>query len=111
LTHADRKLVGSAQRRAGGRALQHGSMPIGPPDRRFWRVLGADGVRAAKVTANLEDALGRRPSIRVLCAHLAAGVAESLGLPARWEALSVRERRRAAAMACRHANPGWVRRI
>jgi lipoate-protein ligase A len=111
LTYADRKLVGSAQRRAGGRALQHGSMPIGRPDERLWRVLGPDGALAAAESASLEEALGYRPAARVLCAHLARGISESLGIPVRWEALSSRERRAAARLAGRHADPSWVRRI
>jgi lipoate-protein ligase A len=111
LTHAERKLVGSAQRRAGGRALQHGSMPIGTPDQRLWRVLGADGSIAAAASASLEEVLGIRPASRVLYAHLARAISESLGMAARWGALSGRERRAAARLVSRHADQAWVRRI
>jgi len=111
LTHDDRKLVGSAQRRSDGRVLQHGSMPIGRPDARFWRVLGADGAAAAAATASLEEVLGRRPSPRVLSNSLARSISEALGLPIRLGVLSARERRAAAWLVHRHANQAWVRRI
>jgi len=111
LTHDGRKLVGSAQRRSGGRVLQHGAMPIGTPDARFWRVLGADGAIAAAATASLEEALGRRPSSRAMTNGLARSIAEALDLPTHIGSLSGRERRAAANLARRHASAAWVRRI
>lgn len=111
LAHGERKLVGSAQRRAGGRVLQHGSMPIGMPDKRFWRVLGADGAIAAAATVGLEEVLDQRPSPRTLRGSLANGISEALDLPTRHETLSARERRAAAWLVQRHASQAWVRRI
>jgi lipoate-protein ligase A len=111
LTHGDRKLVGSAQRRTDGRVLQHGSMPIGRPDARFWRVLGADGAEAAASTASLEEVLGRRPSPRALSTSLALSISEVLGLPIRLGVLSAREKRAAALLVRRHASQAWVQRL
>ncbi len=111
LTYRDRKLMGSAQRRSGGRVLQHGTLPIGRPDPRFWRVLGADGVVAAAATASLEEVLGRRPSPRALFSSLARSISEALSLRTRIGTLSTRERRAAAWLARCHASPSWVRRI
>ena len=111
LTHGDSKLVGSAQRRSDGRVLQHGSIPIGRPDARFWRVLGADGAEAAASTACLEEVLGRRPSPRALSNHLARSISAVMGLPTRQGVLSARERRAAADRLHRHSSQAWVQRI
>ena len=111
LTHGDRKLVGSAQRRSDMRVLQHGSMPIGRPDPRLWRVLGADGAEAAAATASLEEALGCRPSPRALSNSLAKFISEALGLPTRQGVLSGHERRAAAWLVRRHTSQAWVRRL
>lgn len=111
LTYGHRKLVGSAQRRSDGRVLQHGSMPIGRPDARFWRVLGADGAEAAAATASLGEVLGLRPSLRALCGCLARSISEVLDLPTCPGALSARERRAVARLTGRHASQAWVRRL
>ena len=70
-----RKLVGSAQRRSGGRLLQHGSILMGAPDPRLWRVLGAGsgaavagsvGVAEVPVRALRDLGLGAVNNIRPL---------------------------------------------
>jgi lipoate-protein ligase A len=111
LTHHNRKLVGSAQRRSDGRVLQHGSMPLGRPAARFWRVLGDDGAEAALATASLQEVLRFRPSPRVLCSSLAHSISSTLDLPTRFGVLSAHERRAAAFLERRHANLAWVRRV
>lgn len=93
LVVAGQKLLGSAQRRAAGRVLQHGSLLLG---RGFAAHPGAS--------------LGDPPTERVerWVQRFAAQVADALGLPRRcgqWGAVQladVGERRR------RYADPGWT---
>ncbi len=80
ITAGGRKLLGSAQRRQRGRVLQHGSLPLGRPDRRLWAVLGPTGVPAAAESVGLVEALGRRPSLRRLTSSLGRGVAARFGM-------------------------------
>ena len=105
-----RKLVGSAQRRRDGRLLQHGSMLLGPPDRRLWAALGPGSDEAAEASVGLNEILGRRPGHRALAACLARGVAAELGLGIRNGALSGAERRVARRFHAHYRDPAWTRR-
>lgn len=105
-----RKLAGSAQRRAGGRVLQHGSLPIGRPDPGLWRALGPGGPEAAAATTGLADVIGTRPSRRRLAAALAQGIGQALGCETAVRGLSVSERRRAAALQRHYRDPAWTLR-
>lgn len=110
LVHDGRKLAGSAQRRSDGRVLQHGSIPVGTPDPRLWRSLGAGGPEAARDTVGCSDVLGRRPAWRELAVALATGLAERLGLEMDVGQLTVRERRRAAELVRRYRDADWTLR-
>ena len=58
-----RKLMGSAQRRAGGFLLQQGSLLVGPGHERLGNYLagGPRGASLARTAVTLEELLGRRP--------------------------------------------------
>jgi len=104
------KLVGSAQRRARGRALQHGSILLERPDPRAWRVLGSSGPGAAADAIGLFQLLGSRPSLRCLSGVLAAGLGERLEVPVADSVLTCREVREARRRASTYADPGFTRR-
>lgn len=105
-----RKLIGSAQRRRGGRLLQHGSMPLGRPDLRLWQALGRGHQEAAAASVGLAEVLRGRPARRALVGYLARGMGEALGLPLRRDTLSRAELRRAAALSSRYRSATWTRR-
>ena len=105
-----RKLVGSAQRRAGGRALQHGSILMDRPDPALWAVLGSTGPDAARASVGVNQLLGTRVSLRRICGFLAAGVADRLDATIDDGVLTQREMRAAAARERSHADPAFIRR-
>ena len=104
------KLVGSAQRRAGGRALQHGSILLERPDPDAWRVLGSSGPAAAADSIGLFQLLGSRPSLRRLTGLLAGGLAHRLDVPMVDGSLTGREIREARGRAAKYADLGFTRR-
>lgn len=106
-----RKLLGSAQRRASGRVLQHGSLPLSRPQSRLWEVLGASGAAAAGVAVGLEEMLGRRVRFEEVARRLSRTVAEALGLEPRIAVLSEVEARRAGAGARRYLDPAFTFRV
>ena len=110
LTFGGRKLAGSAQRRQGGRFLQHGSLPLGDPDPRLWSALGPGGREAAHASVGLVRVLGYRPSWRLLASVLARNLAHVLGARPAMASLTGRERRAAALYCERHSDPLFVRR-
>lgn len=104
------KLVGSAQRRAGGRVLQHGSILIERPDPTLWAVLGPAGPAAAAASTGLSEIVGGRVALRRLCGELAGGLAARLDAKAYDGALTRREMRRSAAAESMYADPAYTRR-
>lgn len=108
LTADGRKLLGSAQRRQRGRALQHGSLLLGEPDARQWRVLGPTGSAAARHSVGLAALLGNRPAWRSLAATLARGLGSELRLSSVVRGLSAAERRHVAAVLQRYRDPGFT---
>lgn len=94
---AGRKVVGSAQRRAGGRVLHHGSIPITAPG----LTPGSGSVR---------EAAGREVGWDELADEVARGLAGALGLVLEPDHPREAERVRARALARgRYADPGWSR--
>jgi lipoate-protein ligase A len=103
-----RKLIGSAQRRAGPWLLQHGSL-LTALDDALHRALFPSwpGGSRAGVTS-LEELLGRRPSFEELVGAMAAAWTERWG-PCRPEPLSPPERARAERLAeSRYREAGWT---
>lgn len=104
------KLVGSAQRRAGGRALQHGSILLERPDPDAWRVLGSSGPIAAADSIGLFQLLGTRIGFRRLSGVLADGLAHRLAARRVDGSLTGRELRAARSRAASYADLRFTRR-
>lgn len=107
LSVSGRKLIGSAQRRADQRLLQHGSLLLGAPRPRLWSALGAGYGAALEASVGLCELIPR-PSQRLLVECLSSGIASALGLPRRYGTLSVRERRSAQRLASKYGDRGWT---
>ncbi len=110
LSAGGRKLAGSAQRRADGRLLQHGSLLLRAPSRRLWSALGVGYEAAADVSVGLDELVAVPPSRRALAASLSRGIADALGLSPKKARLSSRERRTARRLESRYLDTGWTRR-
>lgn len=104
------KLVGSAQRRARGRTLQHGSILLERPDPCAWGVLGGSGAAAAGDSIGLFQLLRSRPSLRRLAGVLAAGLATRLDVPVVDGVLTGCEIREARRRAAQYADLRFTRR-
>jgi lipoate-protein ligase A len=118
ITFRGRKLVGSAQWRARGGVLQHGTLPlIGDVTRIVTYLALPDAERdmqraALRVRATtLEEALGRSVQFGQVASALAHGFSEAFGLDLRPGQLTARERTMAAQLRReRYAMPGWTHR-
>jgi lipoate-protein ligase A len=119
ITVSGRKLVGSAQWRAQGGVLQHGTLPLCGDITRILNHLSYDdneresqrAVLRGRATT-LEEALGyTRPFIQVAGA-LAKGFAQALDLEVASGEISARERARAADLRRRrYASADWTGRV
>lgn len=104
------KLVGSAQRRVRGRALQHGAILLERPDPGAWRVLGSSGPAAAAGSVGLFQLLGSRPSLRRLSGALAVGLGARLEVPVVDGIMTSLELREARRRAATYADPEFTHR-
>lgn len=104
-----RKIVGSAQKRVGGRFLQHGSIPLHGDDGLLDRLSRSQDKGASMRMISLSEALGKEADAGWVVEKLTSGLAEYFGIkleslvfgPADEEA--VRRIRDA-----RYANEGWT---
>jgi len=111
-----RKLIGSAQRRARGAVLQHGSLLIGPEHCRLLELRpggGTERVAAARRLEQSSTCLREWAGLRVDFDHLAQCLAEGfrrcLQVELRPSSLSPQERRRAEELTPSHcAGPAWT---
>jgi lipoate-protein ligase A len=118
ITTGGRKLVGSAQWRAQGGVLQHGSLPLHGDLGRIVACLAfSDAEREAQRrrlrqrAATLEEVLGRRVPFAGVAEALAAGFAEALNLTLVRGELTAGERAVAADLRrSRYADGGWTQR-
>lgn len=110
VTAGGRKLVGSAQRRAGRVLLQHGSLPLRDDQSSVRRFLAAPSPPedAGPPPAALGDLLGREPPWEELSDALRAGWAEALGVSPVPSALTAAERGAAEALQARFRDPAWT---
>lgn len=106
-----RKLLGSAQRRAAGRILQHGSLPLSRPDPRLWRVLGDTGPPAARASAGLWEVVRGRPGRSRVAAALARGIATTLRLRPLVRPFTRAEWRDAVRRSGEYRDPAFTRRV
>jgi lipoate-protein ligase A len=109
LASEGRKLVGSAQWRADGALLQHGSILL-HDDQRLVDELLAEPKRRSVVSGacSLQELMGRVPPSREISQALAEGLAEELGARLEADEVSSAERRAAAALEARYTHPGWT---
>jgi lipoate-protein ligase A len=119
ITAGGRKLVGSAQWRARGGVLQHGSLPLCGDLTRIADVLSvpdaqrAEQRRAVRARATtLEDALGRSVAFSAAARALAEGFARALDVNLVPGGLTARERDLAAKLRqSRYAATEWLTRV
>lgn len=118
ITVAGRKLVGSAQWRAGGGVLQHGSLPLRGDLGRIVDFLNfSEGSRETQKArlhekaVTLEEASGRAISFERVAEALATGFSHALNVRLVPGPLSPEEGSLAADLAReRYGNPDWTRR-
>jgi len=112
-----RKLIGSAQRRAGGAILQHGSLLIGPAHRKLLDLLAPMPERLREAwrrqlvqgSIHLEACTHREVDLDELAACLAAGFSRRLSVAMEPGSLSPFEARRAAELIdAQYGNPAWT---
>jgi lipoate-protein ligase A len=119
ITVDGRKLVGSAQWRARGGVLQHGTLPLcGDLSRIVDYLVLSDAERHAQRrrlrlrALTLEEAKGQQVSLDTAVEALAAGFAQALDLTLLPGGLTPNERARAAEIrADFYASPGWTGRL
>ncbi len=117
ITVGGRKLVGSAQWRARGGVLQHGSLPLHGDLARIVDCLAltpgeqaAQRLQVRQRAATLGEVLGRVVSFAEAAQALAAGFAQALSLTLIPASLTEREWTLAAEIRRRYASPGWTGR-
>lgn len=114
MTVAGRKIVGSAQTRRRGVIMQHGSVPITITPAEHLAVMPGGGTDEAsqrqllEVACGVADAVGRPVTYDELCAALAEGFADRLGLRLRPGPLSDWEEARARELRdTKYATASW----
>jgi lipoate-protein ligase A len=119
ITVAGRKLVGSAQWRARGGVLQHGTLPLcGDLSRIVSYLALSDAEREIQrhrillQATTLEEAIGRILTFDKVAQDLAAGFAHALNLTLVLNGVTVRERRMASELRDRlYSAPDWTTRL
>ena len=107
LTVAGRKLAGSAQWRADGALLQHGSILV-HDDQTLLASLAIDRSIAIAAPATLSQALGRAPSIDELAKALSGAVRELEDPTADSLSLDESLRARASVLVVRYVDASWT---
>ena len=119
ITVHGRKLAGSAQRRSGGRVLQHGSILLGPGHRRLTLLMPVhDHERRDAVarllrerTTSVSEILNRPPSYNDWAACLIRAFLEHLNLESRTVVLDDEVRQEAESLVrTRYGNADWTYR-
>ena len=119
ITVRGRKLAGNAQRRSGGRVLQHGSILLGPGHRRLALLLPVhDHARRETIarllnerTISVSEIIPRVPSFEEWADCLSRSFLEHLNLEGRSDVLDAEERRAAESLVrTRYGNADWTYR-
>ena len=112
LTSAGRKVVGSAQMRAKGAILQHGSIPLHLRSEDVLAVMpgpAGDAGLLRRRAAGIADVLGRDVSREELAEAVIAGFAQALGLSLVPGSLTPTEDQRASELvATKYGTPAWT---
>ena len=117
ITVRGRKLAGNAQRRSGGRVLQHGSILLGPGHRRLPLLMPVrdHGRREAiarllnERTVSVSELIPRVPPFEEWADSLSRSFLEHLNLEGRMDALDAEERHMAKSLVrTRYGNADWT---
>jgi lipoate-protein ligase A len=103
------KIVGSAQKRIGGKFLQHGSIPLQEDDERLRHVSLLEKSREHIRMISISKALGRLADFSWVVGRLAAGMAEFFD--ASLTPMTLTEEAKASVTRLqkdRHQNPDWI---
>ncbi len=104
-----RKIVGSAQKRVGGRFLQHGSIPLQEDDERLRHISLLDGSGEHIRMISLSQALGEQVDFSWAVDRFAAGMAEFFGAGLRPMTFSDEAKASVTRLQKdRHENPDWI---
>ena len=107
LTVEGRKLAGSAQWRADGALLQHGSILI-EDDQSLLSTLAIGGGTAVPTPATLTEALGHAPSVNDIALAVGAAIEVVEGVrPAKFT-IDDAMRARVSALVVRYLDPAWT---
>lgn len=105
----NRKLVGSAQCRAGGVLLQHGSLLLSGDQSPTWELLKVRGAEDARTRLTaLDEVLSNRPTWGELVDGLASGFERLLGIQFAQSVLDAEERARVTRHARHFSDPEWT---
>lgn len=119
ITVRGKKLAGNAQRRSGGRVLQHGSILLGPGHRRLPLLMPGHGQTRRDAIARLlnerttsvSELIPRVPSFEEWADCLSRSFLERLNLEGRMDVLDAEERRMAESLVrTRYGNADWTYR-
>ncbi|MCY3771442.1 MAG: biotin/lipoate A/B protein ligase family protein [Gemmatimonadetes bacterium] len=119
ITVRGKKLAGNAQRRSGGRVLQHGSILLGPGHRRLPLLMpGHAHARRDAIarllnerTTSVSELIPRVPSFKEWADRLSRSFLDHLNLEGRMDVLNAEERRMAESLVrTRYGNADWIYR-
>ncbi len=119
ITVRGRKLVGNAQRRSGGRVLQHGSILLGPAYAKLPLLMPVrDPARRSAIarllserTTSVSESISRVPTFDEWADGLSGSFLEHLNLAGRMDTLDAEEQRAADALVrTRYGNADWTYR-
>ncbi len=107
-----RKIVGSAQKRLGGRFLQHGSIPLESDEEILKKISLLGEPNAEMKMISLSEALGRTVEFEWAVERLVEGMAEFFGVALRSQPLSSEESSAAVELQKKkYENEAWTRRL
>ena len=107
LTVAGRKLAGSAQWRADGALLQHGSILI-EDDQSLLATLAIGGGALPPAPATLMEALGHSPSVDDIAVALGDAIEHVEGIRPTGVSIDPKLRARASALVVRYEDSAWT---
>jgi len=104
-----KKIIGSAQKRAGGRFIQHGSIPLKKDEELLKSIskLSREGFRMNMTS--LSDTLGREVDFDWVVKHLQSGISEYFNIHLNLQLFSEEEKEAIRKIqAERYDNPAWT---
>jgi lipoate-protein ligase A len=106
-----KKIIGSAQKRVGGKFLQHGSIPLAKDESLLQAVSFLDRTQAGLRLTSLSEAMGRTVDFASAVKELTAGLEEFFGVKFSPRGFSPEEYAAVVRIQnARYANPDWTER-